>query len=54
MYKEVMKRGLLQDLQRKRNEGTGVAMNLPNNPCINMVFVVYIVIVSEETAPTSL
>ena len=33
MYKEVMKRGLLQDLQRKRNEGTGVAMNLPNNPC---------------------
>ena len=33
MYKEVMKRGLLQDLQRKRNEGTGVAMNLPNNSC---------------------
>lgn len=33
MYKEVMKRGLLPDSQRKRNEDKRAAMNLPGIKC---------------------
>ena len=60
MYKEVMKRDLLQDLWRKRNESQRVgcgfyhsAMNLlPSN--LSMASVTYVVVASVETTPTRL